>query len=145
MPMGFLTSQNSKGFLTVNSLFGTIELENFATDKMITVEASKPTQGSKSADGKFSAAALPQTFRVTITLRANSANIPYINQWNDAIKSGQEVVPSEQLTFTAPSLGQTAIYTDGTLEEFTAFPDANGQYEEISFVINYGDADTTNG
>ncbi len=142
MTMGYLTSQNSTAQISIEGL-PPFALENFATDKMFGVEPSKPTVGSKSADGKFSAAALPQTFPLTVTLRANSSSIPYINQWNEMIKQGREVVPCNYLQVDAPSLGGSVTYTVGTLEEFTAFPDANGQYDEISFKIHFADAQTT--
>jgi len=137
----FITSKNAICMLTIPGVYPTAQqLDNFAADNVYTTDDVNPVEVVQGVDGQVGFGLLPYVIKQKFTIQPNSRALSVIDDWNNAMKSGGEVILASMVT-TLSSIKQKYVSLDGALTMYHPIPDAKKVLQAVTFEITWSSVD----
>lgn len=135
--MATLTSANCTLMIGVGLVFPVPqEIQGFATDDAVAIDANQPAEALMGVDGIMSAGWVP-TMRVqTISLQADSPSLFIFETWATSQEAAREVFFANGSLYI-PSINRKYAMTRGVLTDYRTHPDAKRILQPVQFKITW--------
>jgi len=133
-----ITSANSIYKITIPDLaIVQHQLQGFAADAAFSGDELEVTQNVIGVDGIKSSGWVFQLYNQSVTLQADSTSSIIFQLLYQAMKTSKSAIFLDAI-IELPSINQTYVLTQGTLQNYKPIPDAQQVLQAQQFMINWG-------
>lgn len=135
--MSTITSANSSFAIVIPGVYSAPQsIQGYATDDAFATEAIEKAQVMMGIDGKQSGGYVFESYKMTITLQADSNGKDIFNNWQLAQDAGREVIAAAA-TIIIPSIGYKYAMVNGFMTRFQPMPEAKKVLQPIKYEISW--------
>ena len=135
--MSTITSANSSFAIIIPGVYSAPQsIQGYATDDAFTTEAVEKAEVMMGIDGKQSAGYVFNSYKMSITLQADSVSFPIFTNWQLAQDAGREVIGASA-TILIPSISYKFVMSNGYMTRFQPHPEAKKVLAPTKFEISW--------
>ncbi|NTU49334.1 MAG: hypothetical protein HGA87_00300 [Desulfobulbaceae bacterium] len=118
-----INSSNSVIILTIPGLYTGVQIQGFSTDNIFSSEDVEMAEIMMGADGKLSAAFVPNPTPMVITLQADSPSNEVFDFWARQQKTNRTLYKATMIV-TISSISKSYVCSNGFFQKSKVMPDA---------------------
>jgi hypothetical protein len=137
--MSTITSANAEFSISIPNVFPIAQvLDGWSADDAFAVDPRDVGESQMGTDGQFTGGRIFNAYKMDISLLASSDSVPIFTTWDQYEENVIIDKVFASATIIIPSIGITALCTNGMLKSLPAFPPAKKVLQPFKVTIEWG-------